>query len=77
MQYFKSNTAMIIELHFFMKEIKDLCLPVCVIFSSIFCMQLLFHMFSTFMSLEDRLRLKLKVQTEVSLPMAIPIYHTV
>ena len=46
-------------------------------------MQLLFYLFSTLMALEDRLRLKLKVKTEISLcmaimldhaPMAIPIY---
>ena len=45
-------------------------------------MQLLFYMFSTLMSLEDRLRLKLKVKTNISFMyrysagplMAIPIY---
>ena len=44
--------------------------------------QLLFYMFSTLMSLEDRLRLKVNVKTEYFLiygynagpPMAIPIY---
>ena len=43
-------------------------------------MQLYFDMFSTLMSLEDRLRLKLKVKINnmygynAGLPMAIPIY---
>ena len=37
----------------------------------IVCMQLLFYMFSTLISLKDRLRLKLKVKTEISLCMAI------
>ena len=54
-----------------------------VIFHPIFFMQLLFYMFSTLMSLEDRWRLKVDVKTEISLymavmlhgpPMAIPIY---
>ena len=47
-----------------------------VTFSFNFCMQLLFYMFSTLVSLEDRLRLKLKVKTSYNagLPMAIPIY---
>ena len=43
-------------------------------------MQLLFYMFSTLMSLEDRLRLKLKVKTmygyNAGPPMAIPISHS-
>ena len=34
-------------------------------------------MFSTLMSLEDRLRLKLKVKTNAGPPMAIPIYTVV
>ena len=42
-----------------------------VTFSSTFCMQLLFYMFFTLMSLKDRLRLKLKVKTKISLCMAI------
>ena len=41
----------------------------------IFCMQLLFYLFSTLMSLEDRWRLKLKVKTEISLCMAIMLDH--
>ena len=44
-------------------------------FHPIFCMQLLFYLFSTLMSLEDRLRLKLKVKTEISLCMAIMLDH--
>ena len=35
------------------------------IFIQFFCMQLLFCMFSTLMSLEDRLRLKLKVKANI------------
>ena len=42
-----------------------------VTFSSNFCMQLLFYMFFTLMSLKDWLRLKLKVKTKISLCMAI------
>ena len=46
-----------------------------------FCMQLRFYIFSTLVSLEDRLRLKLKVKTNISCysagpPMAIPIIHS-
>ena len=40
-------------------------------FHSVFCIQLLFYMFSALISLKDRLRLKLKVKTEISLCMAI------
>ena len=40
-------------------------------FHLIFFMQLLFYMFFTLMSLKDRLRLKLKVKTQISLCMAI------
>ena len=40
-------------------------------FHPLFCMQLLFYMFFTLMSLKDRLRLKLKVKTQISLCMAI------
>ena len=48
------------------------CIPYLVWhFHSIFCMQLLFYMFFTLMSLKDRLRLKLKVKTKISLCMAI------
>ena len=51
-----------------------------VTFHPIFCMHLLSCMFSTLMSLEDRLRLKLKVKNVLMYgynagpPMAIPIY---
>ena len=38
-------------------------------------MQLFFYLFSTLMSLEDRLRLNLKVKTEISLCMAIMRDH--
>ena len=44
-------------------------------FHPIFCMQLLFYMFFTLMSLKDRLRLKLKVKTKISLCMAIMLDH--
>ena len=48
------------------------CIPYLVWhFHPIFCMQLLFYMFFTLMSLKDRLRLKLKVKTKISLCMAI------
>ena len=75
----------VIELHFFMKKkmkkmkMKNLGNHVFlyfilhVVFSSNLCMHLLFYMFSTLMSLEDRLRLKLK--TEISLHMAIMLEH--
>ena len=36
------------------------------------CMQLLSYMFSTLMSLKDRLRLKLKVKTEISIMLDHP-----
>ena len=45
------------------------CIPYLVF--QFFCMQLLFYMFFTLMSLKDRLRLKLKVKTKRSLCMAI------
>ena len=79
MQNFKSSTATVIELRFFMKKKKEMkmkmknlrksYLPVfhtsCDIFIQFFCMQLLLYMFSTLMSLEDRSRLKLKVKTNM------------
>ena len=47
-----------------------------VIFSSHFLHAVtFFYLFSTLMSLEDRLRLKLKVKTEISLCMAIMLDH--
>ena len=61
-----------LELCFFMKK-KDEESPI------LFCMQLPFYMFSTLMSLEDRLRLKkhfLMYGYNAGPPMAIPI-HTV
>ena len=50
-----------------------------VMFSSIFCMQLFFYLFSTLMSFKVRLRLKLKVKTDMygynaGPPIAITIY---
>ena len=44
-------------------------------FHPIICMQLPFYTFSTSMSLEDRLRLKLKVKTNISLCMPIMLDH--
>ena len=59
MQNFKSSTAMVIELHFFMKKMKMKSVyfvpHACDIFV-FFCMQLLFVMFSTLMSLEVSLK---------------------
>ena len=46
-----------------------------VIFSSYFLHAVTFYMLSTFMSLEERLRLKPKVKTEISLCMAIMPDH--
>ena len=66
---------MVIEVRFFMKKMKkkmkNHVLPVFHTWCDIFIILLLFYMFSTLMSLKDRLRLKLKVKTEISLCMAI------
>ena len=61
-----------------MDNLSKLCLPVfhtsCDIFVQFFCMQLLFHMFSTLMSLRQ-IELKLKAKIEISLCMAIMQKH--
>ena len=87
MQNFRSKAATDIELCFFMKKQKKMkmknlrksCLPVfhtsCDIFIPFFACSYFFYLFSTLMSLEDRLRLKLKVKTEISLCMAIMLDH--
>ena len=77
MQNFKSSTATVIELCF-MKKKKMKNLFTCTSylmwhFHPIVFMQLLFYMFSTLMSLEDRL--KLKVKTKISLYMAVMLDH--
>ena len=58
MQNLKSNTAMVVELHFFMKMMKNQVFLVFHTLSDIFIQFTFFYMFSTLMSLEDRLRLK-------------------
>ena len=88
MQHFRSKTATVIELLFFMKKKKKMkkkmknLRKLYFIPGAIFsCIQLLFYMFSTLMSLKDRLRLKLNVKTNCTMygynagpPTAIPIY---
>ena len=63
---FRSKTATVIELRFFMKKKKMkkmmYFIPGVTFSTNFFCMQLLFF---TLMSLKDRLRLKLKVKTNV------------
>ena len=47
----------------------------CDIFIHFFAMQLPFHMFSTLMSLEDRLKVKIEISVCIAEPpIAIPIY---
>ena len=86
MQNFRSKAAKDIELCFFMKKKQKRdeesvlsCLPVfhtsCDIFIPFFARSYFFYLFSTLMSLEDRLRLKPKVKTEISLCMPIMLDH--
>ena len=79
MQNFKSSTTLVIELRFFMKKKKKMKMSIYlnsiphVILSSNFLHAVIFFMFSTLISVEDRLRLKLKVKTFC---MAIMLDHT-
>ena len=66
LENFKSSTATVIELRLFMKKMKKNHIYLHFIpYITFSCMQLPFYMFSTSMSLEDRLRLKLNVKSNI------------
>ena len=89
MQNFRSSTTTVIELRFFMKKkmkmkkmknLRKSCLPVfhtsCDIFIQFFAYSYFFYMFSTLMSLKDRLRLKLKVSLCMAIMLDNPYIHS-